>query len=137
MNWGNLCLQVTLERAKVKIQGDPTLSKSQVSLHSLVHTLKRERQDILLELQSAIPGAQLEPDSVPTYPLSPSVIRLLQDFQDIFETPTGLPPPRTKDHSITLHPGTSPISVRPYRYPQIQKTEIEHLVTRMLQAGII
>ena len=56
MNWGNLCLQVTLEGAKVKIHGDPTLSKSQVSLHSLVRTLKRERHGVLLELQSAIPG---------------------------------------------------------------------------------
>ena len=43
MNWRNFCLQVTLEWAKVMIQGDPTMSKSQVSLHSLVCTLKWER----------------------------------------------------------------------------------------------
>ena len=51
MNWGNLCLQVTLGGVKVKIQGDPTLSKSQVSLNNLVRTLKREGQGILVELQ--------------------------------------------------------------------------------------
>ena len=50
MNWGNLCLQVTLGGVKVKIQGDSTLSKSQVSLNSLVRILKRERQGILVEL---------------------------------------------------------------------------------------
>ena len=77
MNWGNLCLQVTLEGSKVQIQGNPTLSKSQVSLHSLICSLKRERQGVLLELQSSIPRAQLEPDLVPTYPLSLTVIRLL------------------------------------------------------------
>ena len=48
----------------------------------------------------------------------------------------GLPPPRSKEHSIILQTGTSPISVRPYR-PQLQKNEIERLVAEMLQAGII
>ena len=42
MNWGNLCLQFISNGLKVKIQGDPTLSRSQVSLNNLVRTLKRE-----------------------------------------------------------------------------------------------
>ena len=52
MNWGNLCLQITMGRTQVKIQGYSTLSKSQVSLHSLVRALKREKQGILLELKT-------------------------------------------------------------------------------------
>ena len=41
------------------------------------------------------------------------------------------------DHAITLKEGTTPISVRPYRYPYVQKQEIEKLVGDMLSTGII
>ena len=75
--------------------------------------------------------------STTTQTLSSSMTQLLFDYQDIFEIPTGLPPSRSKEHSIPLHPGTSPISVRHYRYPQPKKNEIEKLVAKMLQAGII
>lgn len=51
--------------------------------------------------------------------------------------PTGLPPKRSREHAITLHEGTSPINIRPYRYSHLQKNEIEKLVREMLQAGII
>lgn len=51
--------------------------------------------------------------------------------------PSGLPPKRGCEHSIVLKEGVNPVSVRPYRYPQSQKDEIEHLVHDMMQAGII
>ena len=35
------------------------------------------------------------------------------------------------------HEGARPISVRPYRYPQILKDEIERIVVEMLAVGII
>ena len=50
---------------------------------------------------------------------------LLQSYQDIFEEPRGLPPPRRHDHKIHLLPSTPPVAVRPYRYPQLLKDEIE------------
>ena len=129
MNWGNLCLQVTLGGGKVKIQGDPTLSKSQVSLNSLVRTLKREGQGILVlvELQTMTTESETPATTTLTSPLSSSITQLLVEYQNIFEAPMGLPPPRSKEHSIILQPGISPISVRPYRYPQLQKIKIERL----------
>lgn len=36
-----------------------------------------------------------------------------------------------------LEHGKGPINVRPYRYPQFQKTEIERLVEEMLLSGVI
>ena len=42
MNWGNLCLYVEMEGRKVTIQGDLTLSRAQVSLHSMVRIIKKE-----------------------------------------------------------------------------------------------
>lgn len=40
-------------------------------------------------------------------------------------------------HRITLHPFTTPISVRPYRYPHFQKNEIERQVSDLLVARLI
>ncbi|KAL0313874.1 UNVERIFIED_CONTAM: hypothetical protein Sangu_2231800 [Sesamum angustifolium] len=50
---------------------------------------------------------------------------LLTEFSDLFEERKALPPRREHDHNITLKPDTSPINVWPYRYPTLQKNEIE------------
>ena len=62
---------------------------------------------------------------------------LLNDYEDLFQEPKGLPPKRLHDHKIVLKEGTEPINVRPYRYPAFQKGEIERLVAEMLACGII
>ncbi|GLT71302.1 hypothetical protein SLA2020_433330 [Shorea laevis] len=62
---------------------------------------------------------------------------LLDEFKTVFEEPQGLPPLRSHDHQILLKPGTSPISVRPYRYPYYQKSEIETIVRDLLKSGVI
>jgi hypothetical protein len=62
---------------------------------------------------------------------------LLQSYEDLFEEHRGLPPARRHDHHIRLLPGTAPIAVRPYRYPQLLKDEIEKQCEDMLQQGII
>lgn len=58
-------------------------------------------------------------------------------YHQIFELPKGLPPKRDHEHAIILKEGSNPISVRPYRYPHFQKSEIEKLIQEMLDAGII
>jgi len=63
--------------------------------------------------------------------------RLLDLFSDLFTEPTGLPPERPCDHRIHLKPGTEPIAVRPYRYPHLQKDELERQCDAMLQQGVI
>jgi len=67
----------------------------------------------------------------------PLLDQLLNSFQDVFDPPTGLPPARECDHHIHLVPNTSPVVVRPYRYPQLQKDVLEEQCTKMLEQGII
>lgn len=58
-------------------------------------------------------------------------------FTDVFQEPTQLPPPRDVDHHIPLAPNSKPINVRPYRFPLFQKNEIEHQVQGMIETGNI
>ena len=62
---------------------------------------------------------------------------LLATFEDIFAEPTGLPPPRSRDHSITLKPDVAPVVVRPYRYLAAHKDELERQCSTMIQQGIV
>ena len=52
-------------------------------------------------------------------------------------TSKGLPPICAHNHAIHLIPGSVPPSIRPYRYPYAQKSEIERMVAKMLEVGII
>lgn len=63
--------------------------------------------------------------------------KLLQQFQDVFQTPHELPPARFYDHQIPLLPGSAPVNSRPYRYSPQHKGEIERQVKALLQEGLI
>ncbi|KAJ8754363.1 hypothetical protein K2173_002814 [Erythroxylum novogranatense] len=68
--------------------------------------------------------------------LHPQIRDLLNKFSMTITEPARLPPQRSHDHKIPLK-NPEPISVRPYRYPHYQKTEIERIVAEMLATGII
>ena len=53
------------------------------------------------------------------------------------DMPKGLPPKSDHDYAIQLVLGSHPPNIKPYRYPHIQKCEIEKIVEEMLEAGII
>lgn len=56
------------------------------------------------------------------------VSELLLQFDRVFEEPKGLPPRRSHDYQLQSKEGIVPVSVRPYRYPYYQKTELENIV---------
>jgi hypothetical protein len=62
---------------------------------------------------------------------------LLHEFADLFVAPSGLPPARPHDHHIHLEHGAQPVAVRSYRYPQLQKDELERQCVDVLKQGII
>jgi hypothetical protein len=62
---------------------------------------------------------------------------LLEEFTPVFAEPSGMTPPRHRDHCINLLPGSAPVAVRLYRYPAAHKDELERQCATMLSQGII
>jgi hypothetical protein len=62
---------------------------------------------------------------------------VLQDFEDIFQTPETLPPKRSVDHAITLIYDFKAVNQRPYRLPYHQKNAMEKLIQHMLDSHMI
>jgi hypothetical protein len=83
------------------------------------------------------PAPQLQLATTDSEAEHPLLTHLLQQHGDLFDEPQGLPPVRVYDHRIHLLPDTAPVAVRPYRYPQLQKDELERQCALMLAAGII
>ncbi|PKU69826.1 hypothetical protein MA16_Dca025017 [Dendrobium catenatum] len=132
INWGTLRMEMVVGGRKRTIQGDSGLTKTGVSLKSLIRTIREEGGGFLVELHR-LEGVRLEEEgNVPS-----AVQPLIQQFSKVFQPPQALPPQRELEHAITLKEGETPISVRPYRYLQIQKDEIEKLIRKMLEAEII
>ena len=69
--------------------------------------------------------------------ISPDLQKALDNHSKVFETLKGLPPIHDHDHAIHLIPRSVPPNIRPYRYPYAQKSEIERMVTEMLEVRII
>lgn len=67
----------------------------------------------------------------------PDISSLLIHYRALFNPPSTLPPPRQITHKIHLLPNSTPVNVRPYRYPHFQKCEIEKQVEEMLKSGLI
>ncbi|XP_074277350.1 uncharacterized protein LOC141600986 [Silene latifolia] len=69
---------------------------------------------------------------------SGDVQKLLKTYSLVFEEPRGLPPLREgHDHRIILKPDAEPVSIRPYRYPMVQKDIIESMTQELLEGGVI
>lgn len=80
----------------------------------------------------------MEGDQSKNFPKVPQQLQgLVEEYGDVFAEPTGLPPSRGREHAIVLKNDADPVSVRPFRYPQAQREEIEKQVAAMLAAGII
>ncbi|KAL6180390.1 hypothetical protein ACLB2K_047053 [Fragaria x ananassa] len=112
------------------LQGEMERMSKIVNCKSMTRLLRKEKEAVLVQLNVAKTEAkEVEQHS--------QVKQLLSRYADLFEPPTQLPPHRPQDHQITLLPNASPISVRPYRYPCSQKSEIEKIISELLANGVI
>ena len=132
VNWKVQQMKFWWEDKWVTLQGDLSLHSAEVSLKSLWKALGKEEEGIIVEY-GGIQREEVALVVTTTGGWGP----LLQQFSQVFEEPTELPPSRGKEHGITLESGARPVSVRPFRYPQVQKAEIERQIASMLVSGII
>ena len=132
VNWNQLTMKFRMGNSNMVLQGDLSLNKSRVSLKAMMKEIRQEGQGILVEFSNIAAVASSDP-----WPIPKEVQGLLDQFQPVFNMPAGLPPTRETDQAIQLSDEGTPINVRPYRYPHLQKNEIEQMVKDMLAAGII
>ena len=127
-------LSVRLKKGKqqVELKGEGNQVHLRLIKGSRLHKWARKQAyGILAQLK-------IITDEVPdTEIITLEMERVLQEFENVFKEPQGLPPERSHDHSITLKEGSKPFQIKPYRCPYVQKTEIEKLVQEMLGNGII
>jgi hypothetical protein len=69
--------------------------------------------------------------------LNADITLLLEQYGDVFEEPTELPPSRSYDHRIPLVPDTNPPQMRPYRVPHKLKDELEKQIKHLLETKLI
>ena len=123
-----------LREQKVKLIPGKELPKAMAKASHLymLHMMPQQlpfpkSQDFMVQQLS------LEKEEIPLV-----IAHLLQQFDDLFQDPQGLPPSRgVYDHRIPLKDNAKPVNIRPYRYPLKQKDIIEQLVQDMLDSGII
>ncbi|GKD53404.1 hypothetical protein Tco_1286791, partial [Tanacetum coccineum] len=120
------------DRGKVTLVGDRGLCISKVSFKPAARSLQMDGEGFWVGLHNLTTNETPGGTNIPK-----AVTGLLNDYGDVFTMPNTLTPIREHEHAIVLQDGVTSVSVRPYRYPQVQKDEIEKLVREMLEAGII
>ena len=88
---------------------------------------KHEAVWAMVQVYSVEPEQQSSPPSLPF-----QFQQLVDNFQELFEEPKGIPPIRALTHSIPLLSGARPFGLKPYRYTPFKKDEIEKQVTHPL-----
>ncbi|XP_058777144.1 uncharacterized protein LOC131651501 [Vicia villosa] len=140
-------ISFTYNQKEVTITGEPKTTPSHSSYQQFCHLLHTDsiasihlllyhpnnvspsNPDFTANLTSALDFPQ------PTLPRE--IQTVLENHSTIFQTPKGLPPSRMHDHHIPLKPNSTPVNVKPYRYPHSQKEAMTAIISDMLRDGII
>ncbi|XP_075478825.1 uncharacterized protein LOC142519678 [Primulina tabacum] len=134
MDYKELYMEFFVDDRLVRLQGEPLLQWQQVQFNHIRRLSCTEAISSCFQLFSLVPETA---SPVEVLPHSPELSHLLELFKDVFTEPKALPPFRAINHHIHLNPNSTPVNVRPYRYPHSQKSKIEKLVSEMLVSGVI
>ncbi|KAM0887617.1 hypothetical protein ACQ4PT_028880 [Festuca glaucescens] len=131
-DWENHCLAFPYNNKFVKLKGiaAPTLDKvEEIPIEQLLKWYKGN------EVWAMAIVKEDKEDELKS--IHPEIQAVLEQFIDVFATPSTLPPERPYDHAIPLKPEATPFNSRPYRYSPAHKDEIERQVQSMLDSGVI
>ena len=90
-----------------KIKG--LLKRQAITYCIQLHMVSDPHDSSLSECLESVAGVQ--ESAIPS-----DIQKLLSIYEDVFQTPSALPPPRPFDHQIHLLLGAQPVNVRPHRY---------------------
>ena len=87
VNWKLLTMEFRVNSQVVVLRGDSSLSKTFVSLKTMIKVIQDARQGFLVELYSMV-GGRTKASTVIPEPIQ----QLLEQFEGVFHMPSGLPP---------------------------------------------
>ena len=116
-DYSTLSMQFIHNDQLITLQGDPEASLSSMSSSQFRRLCRTQPQGLYFQI------TVLSNDTPPPSPdtLPPSLQALLTKYAILFQPSPTLPPPRPTNHHIHLLPLSTPVNVRPYRYPHFQK----------------
>lgn len=131
-DFGHNSITINWRGEKVELSSSSQETTTKILLTNSVEKFDQEEAYFLCQVVGKEEAVEDACAQVPT-----EILELLHQYDDLFDEPKGLPPPRAHDHLIPLKEGSVPVSSNPYRSPYIQKSEIEKIVNEMLSSGVI
>ncbi|KAF7806156.1 Ty3/gypsy retrotransposon protein [Senna tora] len=95
---------------EVRLQGESMLREVPINGKAIKKMAEENTIACLFSMQKVNEEEAQEKQGV-----QEEIVKVLEQYQDIFSEPKHLPPEREVDHYINLEPGSKPVSVRPYR----------------------
>ncbi|XP_076955620.1 uncharacterized protein LOC143630510 [Bidens hawaiensis] len=140
-NFQNLTMQFKVGEKVYQLKGVKSNHLSLCSLEVMDHLLNSTSQVVssqLLSLQTDSKGDQFQHKTIVYDMVAQEDIQaLIKEFEDVFQTPSHLPPVRAFDHQILLKDESMVINQKPYRYQAAQKDVIEKMTRELLDTGVI
>ncbi|KAG7556957.1 Reverse transcriptase domain [Arabidopsis suecica] len=121
-------IQFEREEGMLKFQGIRTTSGSLViSAIQAERMLEKGCEAYIATITTHEVGASAELKDIP----------IANEFSDVFEAVSCLPPDRSDPFTIELKPGTTPISKAPYRMAPAEMAELKKQLEELLDKGFI
>jgi hypothetical protein len=119
------------EDKSIRIQADLERHKSLVSASTFARAIRRGYNAFALLLNPD------HPSITPTV-FTPTIKILLEEFADVFpdDIPKGLPPQRSHDFKIELHPDASPVKKVLYRLSERKQKNSKNNCMTFLKKGL-